>query len=156
MKLDLSVLPTANEATTERVFAAIDIGSNSFHLIVARLEHGEIRPLHVLAEKVQLGKDLTNHRLAPEAIERGLACLERFQQLLLSVKPHQVRAVGTNALRQAWNRADFTEPAEAILGTPIDVIYGREEARLIYLGVAHTLSDDEKSRLVVDIGGGST
>ena len=156
MKLDLSVLPTANETTTERVFAAIDIGSNSFHLIVARLEHGEIRPLHVLAEKVQLGKDLTNHRLAPEAIERGLACLERFQQLLLSVKPHQVRAVGTNALRQAWNRADFTEPAEAILGTPIDVIYGREEARLVYLGVAHTLSDDEKSRLVVDIGGGST
>ena len=156
MKLELSVLPNDNDTAAEPIFAAIDIGSNSFHLIVARLEHGEIRPLHVLAEKVQLGKGLKDHRLAPEAIERGLACLERFQQLLLSVKPQQVRAVGTNALRQAWNRADFTEPAEAILGTPVDVIYGREEARLVYLGVAHTLSDDEKSRLVVDIGGGST
>ena len=112
--------------------------------------------MHVLAEKVQLGKGLKDHRLDREAIERGLACLERFQQLLLSVKPQQVRAVGTNALRQAWNRNEFTDSAEAILGTPIDVIYGREEARLVYLGVAHTLADDEQSRLVVDIGGGST
>ncbi len=150
------MLPNEIDTVAEPIFAAIDVGSNSFHLIVARLEHGEIRPLHVLAEKVQLGKGLKGHRLAPEAIERGLACLERFQQLLLSVKPQQVRAVGTSALRQAWNRTDFTEPAEAILGIPIDVIYGREEARLIYLGVAHSLSDDEKSRLVVDIGGGST
>lgn len=140
----------------EPVFAAIDIGSNSFHLIVARLEHGEIRPLHVLAEKVQLGKGLINHQLAADAVERGLACLERFQQLLASVKPDRIRAVGTNALRQAHNRELFTEPAEAILGVPVDVIYGREEARLVYLGVAHTLADDELSRLVVDIGGGST
>jgi len=140
----------------EPVFAAIDIGSNSFHLIVARLEHGEIRPLHVLAEKVQLGKGLKNHQLAADAVERGLACLERFQQLLASVKPDRIRAVGTNALRQAHNRELFTEPAEAILGVPVDVIYGREEARLVYLGVAHTLADDELSRLVVDIGGGST
>ncbi len=140
----------------EPIYAAIDIGSNSFHLIVARLEHGEIRPLHVLAEKVQLGKGLKNHQLADDAVERGLACLERFQQLLASVKPDKIRAVGTNALRQAHNREVFTEPAEDILGIPVDVIYGREEARLVYLGVAHTLADDERSRLVVDIGGGST
>lgn len=138
------------------IYAAIDIGTNSFHLIVARLEHGEIRPLHVLAEKVQLGKGLKNHQLAEDAVTRGLACLERFQQLLASVKPDKIRAVGTNALRQAHNREVFTEPAEAILGVPVDVIYGREEARLVYLGVAHTLADDEHSRLVVDIGGGST
>lgn len=148
--------PSVDAPPAEPVFAAIDIGSNSFHLIVARLEHGEIRPLHVLAEKVQLGKGLKNHQLTDDAIQRGLACIERFQQLLASVKPDKIRAVGTNALRQAHNREVFTEPAEAILGIPVDVIYGREEARLVYLGVAHTLADDEHSRLVVDIGGGST
>ena len=146
----------SDSAQSEPIFAAIDIGSNSFHLIVARLEHGEVRPLHVLAEKVQLGKGLRDHQLADDAVERGLACIERFQQLLASVKPDKIRAVGTNALRQAHNREVFTEPAEAILGVPVDVIYGREEARLVYLGVAHTLADDEHSRLVVDIGGGST
>ena len=156
MNLDLSVMPLPSDNSAEPIYAAVDIGSNSFHLIVARLEHGEIRPLHVLAEKVQLGKNLNNHLLTDEAIQRGLACLERFQQLLSSVKPLKIKAVGTNALRQARNRNAFTEPAEALLGAPIDVIYGREEARLVYLGVAHTLADDEKSRLVVDIGGGST
>ena len=149
--------PSSDESLpSEPIFAAIDIGSNSFHLIVARLEHGEIRPLHVLAEKVQLGKGLNNHQLAPDAVVRGLACIERFQQLLASVRPDKIRAVGTNALRQARNREVFTEAAENILGVPVDVIYGREEARLVYLGVAHTLADDEHSRLVVDIGGGST
>lgn len=147
---------SAESSPSEPIFAAIDIGSNSFHLIVARLEHGEIRPLHVLAEKVQLGKGLNDHQLAEDAVARGLACIERFQQLLASVRPDKIRAVGTNALRQARNREVFTEPAEAILGVPVDVIYGREEARLVYLGVAHTLADDEHSRLVVDIGGGST
>ena len=156
MNLDLSVMPLPSDDSVEPIYAAVDIGSNSFHLIVARLEHGEIRPLHVLAEKVQLGKNLDNHLLTDEAIQRGLACLERFQQLLSSVKPLKIKIVGTNALRQARNRNAFTEPAEALLGAPVDVIYGREEARLVYLGVAHTLADDEKSRLVVDIGGGST
>lgn len=138
------------------LLAAVDLGSNSFHLIVARLEHGEIRPVHTLAEKVQLGAGLIDSKLTDEAIERGLACLARFGQLLASVEPLRVRVVGTNALRQAKNRRAFTEPAEKLLGVPIDVVYGREEARLVYVGVAHTLSDDEQSRLVVDIGGGST
>jgi exopolyphosphatase/guanosine-5'-triphosphate,3'-diphosphate pyrophosphatase len=94
--------------------------------------------------------------LTSGAISRGLTCLERFKQLIDSTTPVKIRVVGTNALRRAKNRQDFIEPAEQILGAPIDVIYGREEARLIYLGVAHTLSDDEDTRLVVDIGGGST
>ena len=94
--------------------------------------------------------------LTAGAIKRGLTCLERFKQLIDSTAPTKIRVVGTNALRRAKNRQDFIEPAEQILGAPIDVIYGREEARLIYLGVAHTLSDDEDTRLVVDIGGGST
>jgi exopolyphosphatase / guanosine-5'-triphosphate,3'-diphosphate pyrophosphatase len=138
------------------LLAAIDLGSNSFHLITAKIEHGEMRPVEVLAEKVQLGAGLTDGRLTEEAINRGLDCLSRFAQLLDSVEPERVRVVGTNALRQAKNRHEFTRPASEILGTRVDVIYGREEARLVYLGVAHTLADDANSRLVVDIGGGST
>ena len=138
------------------LLAAIDLGSNSFHLIVGRVEHGEIRPVQTLSEKVQLGAGLLDSRLSAEAINRGLDCLARFGQMLDSVEPSRVRVVGTNALRQAKNRREFTEPAEKLLGVPVDVVYGREEARLVYLGVAHTLADDEHSRLVVDIGGGST
>jgi exopolyphosphatase/guanosine-5'-triphosphate,3'-diphosphate pyrophosphatase len=136
--------------------AAIDLGSNSFHLIIARTEHGEMRPVEVLSEKVQLGAGLVKGRLSQEAIDRGLECLTRFAQLLGSVETERVRVVGTNALRVAKNRRDFTRPARRILGTKVDVIYGREEARLVYLGVAHTLADDAQSRLVIDIGGGST
>lgn len=138
------------------LLAAVDLGSNSFHLIVARIEHGEMRPIEVLAEKVQLGAGLENDRLSAEAIQRGLDCLSRFAQLLDSVEPSKIRAVGTNALRQAHNRMEFTVPANEILRSRVDVIYGREEARLVYLGVAHTLADDANSRLVIDIGGGST
>ncbi|MEM1114453.1 MAG: Ppx/GppA phosphatase family protein [Pseudomonadota bacterium] len=136
--------------------AAIDLGSNSFHLIIARIEHGEMRPVEALAEKVQLGAGLKNGKLSRAAIERGLDCLTRFAQLLEHVEPERMRIVGTNALRQASNRKELTRAAKEILGQRVDVIYGREEARLVYLGVAHTLADDAQSRLVVDIGGGST
>jgi exopolyphosphatase/guanosine-5'-triphosphate,3'-diphosphate pyrophosphatase len=134
----------------------VDLGSNSFHLIIARIEHGEMRPTQVLSEKVQLGAGLNKDRLSEAAIRRGLDCLARFSQLLQSVEPQRLRVVGTQALRRARNRREFTEPARRILGAPVEVIYGREEARLVYLGVAHTLADDAQSRLVVDIGGGST
>lgn len=136
--------------------AAVDLGSNSFHLILARIEHGEMRPVDVRSEKVQLGAGLVDGILSAEAIERGLDCLSRFAQMLESVEHERIRVVGTNALRMAKNRRDFTEPARGILGSRIDVVYGREEARLVYLGVAHTLSDDSQARLVIDIGGGST
>jgi len=138
------------------LLAAIDLGSNSFHLIITRVEHGEMRPVEVLSEKVQLGAGVDNDLLHEDAIQRGLDCLTRFAQLLDSVEPQRVRVVGTNALRQAHNRREFTVRAAEILGTRVDVIYGSEEARLVYLGVAHTLADDARSRLVVDIGGGST
>lgn len=138
------------------LLAAVDLGSNSFHLIIARIEHGEMRPIEVLAEKVQLGAGLVDDMLSREAIDRGLDCLGRFAQMLGSVDPERIRVVGTNALRVAHNRREFTIPARQILGAPVDVIYGREEARLVYLGVAHTLADDAQSRLVIDIGGGST
>jgi exopolyphosphatase/guanosine-5'-triphosphate,3'-diphosphate pyrophosphatase len=154
-----TLAPVDNEALAGKdteLLAAIDMGSNSFHLIIARFNHGELRPVETLAERVQLGLGLVRSRLTQEAIDRGLDCLRRFKQVIDSLGPSRIRVVGTNALRQAKNRRAFTEPAEQILGVPVDVIYGQEEARLIYLGVAHTLADDEHSRLVIDIGGGST
>ena len=138
------------------VVATVDLGSNSFHLLVARLEHGEMRPVATQSEKVQLAAGLRNGRLGEAAMARGLDCLKQFRQILDGVGPTHIRVVGTNTLRAAKNAADFVNEAEAILGQPLEIISGIEEARLIYLGVAHTLADDEQSRLVIDIGGGST
>lgn len=147
---------TDQGCTDDKLLAAIDLGSNSFHLMIAKSEFGELRPVHALAEKVQLGETDDSGLLTDAAISRGLTCLERFKQLLDSTSPDKVRIVGTNALRRAKNRQAFIDPAEQIMDAPIEVIYGREEARLIYLGVAHSLSDDSNVRLVIDIGGGST
>ena len=145
------------EASSQPLVAAIDLGSNSFHMIVARVDQGEIRPVERLGEKVQLAAGLNeNNELSQEAMARGLKCLGQFAQYLSSTPLHAVRVVGTNALRKARNRDLFVEQAEKILGYPIEIIAGREEARLIYLGVAQTQSDDNDRRLVMDIGGGST
>lgn len=137
--------------------ATIDLGSNSFHMVLARVDHGEIRILERLGEKVQLASGLDeDDNLSEEAMQRGLDCLRRFAQLINGLPPSAVRIVATNTLRVARNRAVFIRQVKDILGHRVDVISGREEARLIYLGVAHTLADDEGKRLVVDIGGGST
>ena len=135
---------------------AIDIGSNSFHMLITKIDHGELRPIDALSEKIQLGAGLRNGKLSETSIKSGLACLSRFREMLSGFSNKNVRVVGTNALRKAKNRLDFIEPAQEILGVPIEVIYGREEARLVYLGAAHSLADDSNSRLVIDIGGGST
>lgn len=138
------------------LIAAVDLGSNSFHLAVARLDHGEVRMVEGLSEKVQLGAGLDeNNRMTEEAQARALACLSRFAQHLAGVSPRRLRIVGTNTLRVAKNTGAFLRKAEKILSHPIEVIAGREEARLIYLGVAHT-QPSQGRRLVVDIGGGST
>ncbi len=139
------------------LIAAIDLGSNSFHLIVARMDHGELRPVERIGEKVQLAAGLDeDNNLTEEAMERGLVCLRKLGQYCSDMADASIRVVGTNALRKARNSQEFAQRAEAILGHPVDIIAGREEARLIYLGVAHTQSDDHDRRLVVDIGGGST
>lgn len=138
------------------LLAALDLGSNSFHLLVAKTSHGEMRPVTALGEKVQLAAGLASGRLSPDAIARGLDCLARFRQILDTLKPDTVRVVGTNALRAAKNANEFLSAASTLIGFPVEVISGREEARLIYLGVAHTQADDDRARLVVDIGGGST
>ena len=138
-----------------KLLAAIDLGSNSFHMVVARVEHGEVRPVEKLADNVQLAAGFSDGFLDQDAIARGLECLARFRQALDTLNPDEVRIIGTNSLRMARNARQFRHGAEAILGHPLEIISGREEARLVYLGVAHSLADDS-SRLVVDIGGGST
>ena len=137
--------------------AAIDLGSNSFHLLVARLENDQLQVLDRHKEMVRLagGLDEANN-LDPQTRARALACLRRFGQRLEGLPPQNVRIVGTNTLRRARNAADFIAEAEQAVGHEIEIISGREEARLIYLGVAHSLPSEPARRLVVDIGGGST
>lgn len=140
-----------------KVIAAIDLGSNSFHMIVARTANGDIQVIDRLREMVRLGAGLDKRkRLTPEAWSRAIGCLERFGQRIRDLPPGSVRAVGTNTLRQTRKAEHFLEEAQAALGHPIEIISGHEEARLIYLGVAHGLAAEEDQRLVVDIGGGST
>jgi len=147
---------TRNLRLDDGLMAAVDLGSNSFHLAVARLDHGVIRITESLSEKVQLAAGLdADNNLTEASQQRALACLSRFGQQLAGVEPKRLRIVATNALRVARNARDFVRRAEAVLNHPIEIIAGREEARLIYVGVSQTLAGSGK-RLVVDIGGGST
>jgi exopolyphosphatase / guanosine-5'-triphosphate,3'-diphosphate pyrophosphatase len=139
-----------------QLIAAIDLGSNSFHMVIARVEGVTPVVIDRLKEPVRLAAGLDRDKnLTEEAISRAIGCLSRFGQRIRQLAPHQVRAVGTNTMRRARNSAAFQARANAALGHEIDIIAGREEARLIFLGVA--LSDQlSVPRLVVDIGGGST
>ena len=139
------------------LLAAVDLGSNSYRLEIGRLDHGQIHRTEYLKETVRQGNGLDEARnLTPEAMQRGWDCLARFGERLAGFKKAQVRAVATQTLREARNREVFLARAHTILGFPIDVISGREEARLIYQGVAHLLAQSDERRLVVDIGGRST
>jgi exopolyphosphatase/guanosine-5'-triphosphate,3'-diphosphate pyrophosphatase len=144
-------------ADLQEAIASVDLGSNSFHLIVVRAQEGNLQVIDKLREMVRLGEGLTpDKHLDPTVAERALACLERFGQRLRTLPRSNVRAVGTNTMRQLALSDDFLGRAERALGHEIEVIAGREEARLIYLGVAHGLAAGDERRLVVDIGGGST
>jgi exopolyphosphatase/guanosine-5'-triphosphate,3'-diphosphate pyrophosphatase len=137
--------------------AAVDLGSNSFHCQIARVDGEQSYPLDGLREAVHLGAGLDDNKMLDDASQaRAIACLQRFGERLRSFQPNDVRALGTNTLRVAKNATAFLKKAEAALGFPIEVIAGREEARLIYLGVSHSLPVSGERRLVVDIGGGST
>ena len=141
----------------QELIAAIDLGSNSFRLQVGRIVNDQIYPLDGLKEAVRLAAGLSPGKLLDVAAQqRGLVALQRFNERLRGFDANSVRAVATNTLRVAKNSAEFLLRAEAALGVPIEVIAGREEARLIYVGVAHTLPDPHRQQLVVDIGGGST
>ena len=142
---------------TYDTLAAVDLGSNSFRLEVARVAGDQLYPLDSLKETVRLAGGLTDDKLLDEATQaRALECLQRFGERLRGLSPEAVRCVGTSALRVARNADTFIPKAELALGHPIEIVAGREEARLIYLGVAHSLQASPERRLVVDIGGGST
>lgn len=139
------------------ILAAVDLGSNSFKLQVARVVDDQIYPLDVLKEPVRLAAGVgADKNLDAASQQRALECLRRFGERLRGLPQGVVRCVGTSALRVANNAAAFLQQAEAALGYPIEVIAGREEARLVYIGVAHSLPTIEQPRLVIDIGGGST
>ncbi len=137
--------------------AAVDLGSNSFHLQIARVVDNQLYPLDSLKETVRLGAGVTpDKQIDAATAERAFNALRLFAERLRGLPKGAVRVVGTNALRIAKNADSFVREAENILGYPIEVIAGREEARLIYVGVAHSLPPANQNRLVVDIGGGST
>lgn len=138
------------------LIAAVDLGSNSFHLVVARYTLGQLRIVDRIKEMVRMAEGLDgNGGLRPDVAARALDCLGRFGQKLRSVPPAQVRAIATNTVRQLRNPQAFLLPAESALGHGIEVVAGREEARLCYLGVAYG-HPPRARRLVIDIGGGST
>ena len=136
--------------------AAVDMGSNSFRLEIGQMQHGRYRRIDYLKDMVRLGGGLDGDGLlTEEAVQRGLACLRRFAGRIAGFPAARVRAVATQTLREARNRDAFLLRSQAALGVPIEVISGREEARLIYAGVAH-LQPSSVPRLVIDIGGRST
>jgi exopolyphosphatase/guanosine-5'-triphosphate,3'-diphosphate pyrophosphatase len=139
------------------LLAAIDLGSNSFRLEIGRESHGQISRVDYLKETVRQGGGMDENRnLSPQAMQAGWDCLARFGERLSGFKPRQVRAVATQTLREARNRDEFLQRACTVLGFPIEVVSGPEEARLIYLGVSHLLPQSDERRLVIDIGGRST
>ncbi len=139
------------------LLAAVDLGSNSFRLEIGRYAHGHIQRVEYLKETVRQGNGLDReHNLSFEAMQRGWDCLARFAERLADFPRARVRAVATQTLREARNREEFLQRGCEVLGHPIDVVSGLEEARLIYQGVAHLLPQSNERRLVVDIGGRST
>jgi exopolyphosphatase/guanosine-5'-triphosphate,3'-diphosphate pyrophosphatase len=143
-------------STRPETVAAVDLGSNSFHMIVARFENDQLVIIDKLKEMVRLGAGLQQDKtLNEETAERAIDCLQRFGQRLRTLPQGAVRAVGTNTLRQVRDNS-FLERAQSALGHPIEIVAGREEARLVYLGVANGIDTGDQKRLVIDIGGGST
>lgn len=145
-----------NMVINPQMYACIDLGSNSFHLLIARWHNGAHEIVERFSEKVQLGEGVSEHRrISPAAFQRGLLCLESFAIALKRYPISYLWVVGTNALRVAENAAEFIVQAKA-RGFDIEVVTGLEEAALVYAGVMSALPSDSKTRLVVDIGGGST
>lgn len=138
-------------------FAAVDLGSNSFHMVVARYDHGTLHVIDRIKEMVRLAEGVKrNGELVEEVEARALGCLARFGERLGHLRASNVRAVGTNTLRRMKDGWRFLSAAEDRLGHTIEIVSGQEEARLVYLGVAHGISERGNQRLVIDIGGGST
>ncbi|WP_430389077.1 exopolyphosphatase [Dyella sp. 20L07] len=139
------------------LIAAVDMGSNSFHMVVARVEHGEPRVIDRLRDTVRMAAGLrADGTLDAEHRARALNCLARFGQRIAGVPSIRIRAVATNTVRRLASPQSFLTAAEAALGHPVEIVSGREEGRLIFLGASHDLPASRESRLVIDVGGGST
>jgi exopolyphosphatase/guanosine-5'-triphosphate,3'-diphosphate pyrophosphatase len=139
------------------MYAAIDLGSNSFRLHVGKHDGETIRVLKSLREPIRLAAGLDSRgNLTEAAMQSALDCLRTFRQALAGYRLDAVRVVATSTLRVARNSAAFLPAAEQAIGYPIEIISGEEEGRLIYMGVANTLAAPGERRLVIDIGGGST
>ncbi|MYN02165.1 Ppx/GppA family phosphatase [Pseudoduganella sp. DS3] len=139
------------------MYAAVDLGSNSFRLSIGQHDGDRIRVLNSMREPIRLAAGLdAAGNLTEEALQRALLCLKNFRVALAAYSFDGVRVVATAILRQARNAADFLPQLEQAIGYPIEIISGEEEGRLIYMGVANALGQPNESRLVVDIGGGST
>ncbi len=150
-------LPTNQGSGEELILAAVDLGSNSFHMIVARYVHGQLQVIDRLREMVQLASGLdADGNLDDSSAQRAIECLSRFGQRLAGIPFAHVRALATNTFRRLKEPGNFLQDAENALGHPIEVVSEHEEARLVYLGVAHGLASPTGKRLVIDIGGGST
>lgn len=146
-------MPTTTEPS---YFAAVDLGSNSFHMIICRVNDQNVEVLDRVKEMVQIARGMSGSGIAPDAHQRAIECLARFGERLREIPDGQVRAVGTKSLRSAKNADFFIAEAEQALGYPIDIISGYEEARLVYKGLYHCVANDNNQRLVIDIGGAST
>ncbi|MGI9247953.1 MAG: exopolyphosphatase [Woeseiaceae bacterium] len=148
-------LPSENSQS--EIIAAVDLGSNSFHMIVGELRHGQLAILDRIRETVRLAEGLSSKGdISADARQRALDCLSRFGERLRDMHAGSVRAAGTSTIRRAREDSTFMSEAEAALGHPIETISGIEEARLVYTGVTHSLPPTDGMRLVTDIGGGST
>lgn len=138
-------------------FAAVDLGSNSFHMVIARVQDERVEIIDREKEMIQLARGINAEGyLRLDAQQRAMACLTRFAERLRHIPRHQIRAVGTKTLRSTKQPKQFLKEAEKALGVPIQIISGYEEARLVYSGLAHSVTNDHAQRLVIDIGGGST
>ncbi len=148
---------SSNRSSDTPIMAAVDLGSNSFHMVIARFVGHDLQVMDKLREPVRLAQGLNaDRRLSAESRRRALDCLAMFGQRLRNLDRRHIRAVGTNTFRRAREADLFRAEAESALGAPIEILAGHEEARLIYLGVAQTSPGSKKRRLVLDIGGGST
>ncbi len=149
--------PSETASSQPEIIAAVDLGSNSFHMIVGELRHGQLVVLDRIRETVRLAEGLSQKGdISPDARARALDCLARFGERLRDMRADKVRAAGTSTIRRAREDSSFMVEAEEALGHPIEIVSGLEEARLIYKGVTHSLPPTYGMRLVMDIGGGST
>lgn len=143
--------------TNQDTYAAIDLGSNSFHLLVATIKMGQLQQIDKVKQMVRLAAGLDKHKnISSEKLESAYQCLRMFAQRIHNIPEENIKIVGTNTLRIAKNADRFLNQAEQILGREVAIISGREEARMLYLGVAQTMSERMSKKLVMDIGGGST